>query len=763
MSTATQRPEWQTAPVAPPVVLPPEAPPRPPRRPNAPLLEPLAARIMAGAALGVFGAAAWGTLVKPAAGWSVVLAVAIGIATGVAVEATRPLPRAGRIAVAVAALVLTVALACLAAGIPVRFVVPSGWGELAGGVSLALSSLPSVRVPFRGIDEWIRWTIVLGGTLLAALGCFAAVTGQRALALVLLTLLYAVPAVERTPKGQFALGAIFALLLLAFLVADRLPRRAALAATGLALTGVLGGMVVALALDRDHPPIDYEKIAESFQEKGDPSFNWRHTYGPMTWKRDGREVLRVRARRAAYWKAENLDGFDGIRWEQTRVTTRSAPDAEVPDGAFRPGWQQTIRVRITGMRTSNVIGAGTTLGVLRTPRPAGPGNSPGTFVVPRDLERGDAYEARVHVPDPSAEQLAGAGTGYPDWASGYTTLAMPLPGAPAAVRADVTYPFFGADANTTPLSIDPTGFVSRVGGEITSTGPYRRAYSLANRLKQGSATPYDFVRRVEAYFSRGFVYTESPPERAVPLEAFLFRDHAGYCQQFSGAMALLLRMGGVPARVATGFAPGTLDKRRGEYVVTDLDAHSWVEAWFPKYGWVPFDPTPADAPASSTVQEPSAPSAAATGDLAAEPADEAPRAAARGDQGHKSRPWLLALLVVPLVVIVAGIVAVRRSAAKPRVYGGADRAVAELERALALTGRPLPPDMTLRELERRFDGTDAAAYVRALRLGRYGWEDRAPTNAERRALRRELGEGLGATGRLRALWALPPRVLRRHP
>ena len=65
----------------------------------------------------------------------------------------------------------------------------------------------------------------------------------------------------------------------------------------------------------------------------------------------------------------------------------------------------------------------------------------------------------------------------------------------------------------------------------------------------------------------------------MPLESFLFTDRAGYCQQFSGAMALLLRMGGVPARVAEGFAPGIFDTKKRRYVVHDFDAHSWVEAY----------------------------------------------------------------------------------------------------------------------------------------------------------------------------------------
>ena len=102
-----------------------------------------------------------------------------------------------------------------------------------------------------------------------------------------------------------------------------------------------------------------------------------------------------------------------------------------------------------------------------------------------------------------------------------------------------------------------------------------------------------FVRSVEDYLSRGFTYNEGPPRHAVPVAAFLSTDRSGYCQQFSGAMALLLRMGGVPARVASGFAPGSYNRARREYVVKDFDAHSWVEAYFDGYGWITVDPTPA--------------------------------------------------------------------------------------------------------------------------------------------------------------------------
>jgi protein-glutamine gamma-glutamyltransferase len=98
-----------------------------------------------------------------------------------------------------------------------------------------------------------------------------------------------------------------------------------------------------------------------------------------------------------------------------------------------------------------------------------------------------------------------------------------------------------------------------------------------------------------------------------------------------------------------------------------------------------------------------------------------------------------------------------------RVWLGSGRSpddlLAELERALARTRRPLQDGVTLVSLEHRFRSSPGAAgYVRSLRLARYGSQSAPPSAAERRALRHELRIGLGLIGRVRALWALPPRL-----
>jgi hypothetical protein len=76
------------------------------------------------------------------------------------------------------------------------------------------------------------------------------------------------------------------------------------------------------------------------------------------------------------------------------------------------------------------------------------------------------------------------------------------------------------------------------------------------------------------------------------VEYFLFEQRRGYCEQFSSSLAVMARSLGIPARVATGYAPGEYNPFTGYYDVRASDAHAWVEVYFPGYGWSTFDPTP---------------------------------------------------------------------------------------------------------------------------------------------------------------------------
>ena len=83
----------------------------------------------------------------------------------------------------------------------------------------------------------------------------------------------------------------------------------------------------------------------------------------------------------------------------------------------------------------------------------------------------------------------------------------------------------------------------------------RRTCALAQRLKRASPTPEDYVAAVARYLGDAASPTRDAAAGVENLDGFLFDAKTGYCQQFSGAMALLLRMAGIPARVSTGFTP----------------------------------------------------------------------------------------------------------------------------------------------------------------------------------------------------------------
>ena len=190
--------------------------------------------------------------------------------------------------------------------------------------------------------------------------------------------------------------------------------------------------------------------------------------------------------------------------------------------------------------------------------------------------------------------------------SQYTDVVLPRQGENALDTADRAGSVAARERVEVPLR-DGDAPAADPGAPRFAGSPYARTERLARRLTADAPTAYDAVRAVQDHFrSAEFSYSERPPSRRYPLNAFLFQDKIGYCQQFSGAMALMLRMSGIPARVATGFSPGSLNRDTGEYRVRDLDAHSWVEVYFNGIGWVTFDPTPPAAPADRAGQGPRA-------------------------------------------------------------------------------------------------------------------------------------------------------------
>ncbi len=122
-----------------------------------------------------------------------------------------------------------------------------------------------------------------------------------------------------------------------------------------------------------------------------------------------------------------------------------------------------------------------------------------------------------------------------------------------------------------------------------------RVKALAAQLTASQSTPYERARAIEQYL-RTFPYSVDvprPPLNRDIVDFFLFDLKKGYCDYYASAMVVLAREAGVPARLAVGYASGTYNLNSRRYLVTEADAHTWAEVYFPGIGWVPFEPTAA--------------------------------------------------------------------------------------------------------------------------------------------------------------------------
>ncbi len=735
----------------------------------APLLPPSWARLVGFAPLVVFCACMWARMLEPARVSEMLAAAGVAIAASVALLAVRG---TWRYAVPVAA----VAGALLAAGVAPQLLLPWHWDELAARLGGAFGDLPTTNVPYRGSDEWSIVVLLLIGGLLGVLAAWLAFAQRRSGGLrgplpaaVAFGVLFTVPAVQVEGGRPWLQGIVLAVLLCAFLRLERVERHGAVTALAVVVIAGLAAAAVAPRLDVGRPLLDPEALANALAPDRGLQFSWNHDYGALHWPRTGREVLRIKAKTASYWKVENLSHFDGLRWVAPRELGPTEQEASMI--ASQRDWSSEIHVRVRGFSSRLFVGAGTTLAISSSPRTP-IRNAPGTFRTgPRPLHEGQSYDATVWNPRPTKRQLRGAKGELPAWTWPYLRIDLPrAQGGPvlrpppgsvltAPQTAQVSFPGY---------AIDSPPFVSRWPGQAPleiedglRRSAYGGVYRLAEQLRQGTKTSYGYVQRVLDHLAHGgYTYSEQPPPSAVPLASFLLTDKQGYCQQFSGAMALLLRMEGVPARVATGFSPGTTDRDTGEFVVHDTDAHSWVEAYIAPYGWVTFDPTPPVGPARLNAGVGAAASAyalaAPAGVLGAgERVGDRNPGGGKVDDGSPL-PWILAGIVALVLVVTVALLVRRRRRGPPRP----DSAVAELLAALEGTGRTETGGLTLQTMQRRYRGTPAEPYLRTLEAARFGGSDVTPTPAMRSAMRRELVLGLGPAARFGAWRAIPPVLIR---
>ncbi len=125
--------------------------------------------------------------------------------------------------------------------------------------------------------------------------------------------------------------------------------------------------------------------------------------------------------------------------------------------------------------------------------------------------------------------------------------------------------------------------------------PSERLSTWLDETTAGIDDPKEVARTLEAYFQNNFVYDDAPAELdpAAPMDDFLFgEEKRGHCTRYATTLAVLLRLKGIPSRVATGYLPKEYNGLGGFYNIRAKHAHAWTEAWFPDTGWLLLDGTP---------------------------------------------------------------------------------------------------------------------------------------------------------------------------
>jgi len=270
-----------------------------------------------------------------------------------------------------------------------------------------------------------------------------------------------------------------------------------------------------------------------------------------------RNLFEVEADHGEYWRMFTLDRFDGTSWTSTTLNGSeggiplSTPAILPRSGGRPPPGTETLNQTFRILADFDNVRA---LPMAQTAEEiAGPiGNitwdpARSQAFIDGPLEAGMEYTVRSRIVDPTPEELDQvdhlAPRTYGQWAE-------------------------------LPADLDP-----RIG-------------QMAERWTAYATSDYRKVLAIQQHFHNGsFVYSTDvePVDDADALLEFLTQTKAGFCQQYSSAMAVMVRTLGLPARIGVGYRAGT-QQEDGSYLVQSDDAHAWVEVLFPGYGWLQFEP-----------------------------------------------------------------------------------------------------------------------------------------------------------------------------
>ena len=140
--------------------------------------------------------------------------------------------------------------------------------------------------------------------------------------------------------------------------------------------------------------------------------------------------------------------------------------------------------------------------------------------------------------------------------------------------------------------------VDRRRGLALPAGSNPRTATMAAELRKKASDDDTYIQAVLAIFrEQNFYYTTTPPLLgANPVDQFLFSTRAGFCEHYASAFTVLMRAGGIPARIVTGYQGGEINYVGAYLTVRQADAHAWAEVWLNGRGWTRMDPTASVSP-----------------------------------------------------------------------------------------------------------------------------------------------------------------------
>lgn len=265
-------------------------------------------------------------------------------------------------------------------------------------------------------------------------------------------------------------------------------------------------------------------------------------------------VMRVRAARPAFWRGGVYDTYSSSSWSDSTTETRElgeAPTSVPPDRglALDHDRVELVQTFYIVKPQPNLVFAAYHPQQIWFPIGGLEVTDHLSIRAPSLLEPDSVYSVISRVPAPSREQLEVAPTVVPSSLERYLQLPPELP---------------------------------------------PRVRNLANRITGPEPTIIGKARAIESWLQTNTKYSIDIPPQPRGTDAvdhFLFEEKEGFCEQIATSMVVMLRSVGIPARFATGYAPGERNLLSGFFEVKQSDAHSWVEVFFPKVGWIEFDPT----------------------------------------------------------------------------------------------------------------------------------------------------------------------------